>query len=877
MGNEAQEIDPKTIFLKDYRPPHYLVEHLSMDVQILAGNDVRVSAKTNFINNNEKKEPLVLNGEHLALKEISIDGKSLTIGEEYEVDETTLTIFNPPESFELRVTTQIDPEHNTALEGLYLSQGNFCTQCEPEGFRRITYYLDRPDVLTKFTVRIEADQDSYPVLLSNGNLIEEGKLDHGRHYVVFDDPFPKPCYLFALVAGELVYIQDSFTTMSGREVDLRIYVREGDQAQCDHAMASLKKAMKWDEDTYGREYEFDRFNIVAVSDFNMGAMENTSLNIFNTALVLAHQDTATDQDFLRVEGVIGHEYFHNWTGNRITCRDWFQLSLKEGLTVFRDQEFSSDMNSRAVQRIDDVTHLRRMQFAEDAGPLSHPVRPDNYIEINNFYTMTVYEKGAEVIRMQHTLLGPENYRKGTDLYFERHDGQAVTCEDFVQCMSDASGKDLTGQFSNWYNQAGTPEVNASGSYDENNKTFTLTLSQNIPPTPGQETKKPMLIPVATGLLGENGKEIQNTTILELSQESQDFVFENIPSRPVPSILRGFSAPVKLTTDLTDDDLRFLQIHDTDGFNQWEAGQKLCLRTICRMLDNTESGNEPQPDSLFIESFSNLLSQALDNNTDKALMARALSIPDIAMIAQERNIVDPQMIHDIRETVLQEITKENIDVITKIYEQNNIQENYDITPVSMGKRALKNKALSYLTQSKKPEHITLAKKQYDTANNMTDRMAALSALIDTNSTERDEALAHFYDTFKEYALVIDKWFSIQASAIRKTTLEDVNALKKHEAFTLRNPNRVRALYAAFAMNNPVCFHNSNGDGYNFLTQAVLELNEANPQIAARLLTPLKEWRRYTKDRQDKMKESLLRIKALPNLSNDVYEIVQKSLQ
>ncbi len=868
--------NPQTIYLKDYQPPLYLVEHTSMTFQILKGDDVRVTSKTQFIKNHDGEENLVLNGEHLVLKNVTLNDKRLESGTDFQVDNETLTLPCPGDSFTLEITTQIDPEHNTALEGLYLSQGNFCTQCEAQGFRRITYYLDRPDVLSKFTVRIEADKATYPVLLSNGNLIEEGDLDQGRHYTLWDDPFSKPCYLFALVAGTLVHIKDEFTTKSGRTVDLRIYVREGDQGQCRHAMESLKKAMKWDEDVYGREYELDRFNIVAVSDFNMGAMENTSLNIFNTALVLAHQDTATDFDFIRVEGVIGHEYFHNWTGNRITCRDWFQLSLKEGLTVFRDQEFSSDMNSRAVQRIDDVVKLRRMQFAEDAGPLAHPIRPDNYIEINNFYTMTVYEKGAEVIRMQHTLLGAENYRKGTDLYFERHDGEAVTCEDFVKCMSDASGKDLTGQFSNWYNQAGTPEITARGSYDEEAQTYTLTLTQYTPPTPGQDTKKPLLIPVATGLIGEDGKEIQETTILELTDSTQDFTFENVSSKPVPSILRGFSAPVKLKTDLNDDELRFLQIHDTDGFNRWEAGQTLALRMIGRMLDKTEKGEEPETDKKFITSFSDLLSQALEEDSDKALMARALALPDIAMIAQERNVVDPTMIYEVRKQVLDDLRRSQRAKLESLYRQNNTQTTFGISPDDMAERALKNTALAYLSTSERREDIERAKQQYDTAKNMTDRVAAISALINKTCAERKNVLAHYYEHFSAHALVIDKWFSLQASGIRKTTLEDIKQLRDHEAFNLRNPNRVRALYAAFAMNNPVSFHDVSGKGYAFLTDAILELNETNPQIAARLLTPMREWKRYTTDRQEKMKAALIQIRDTDNLSNDVYEIVQKSL-
>ncbi len=626
---------PKTIYLKDYQPPRYLARHVDLTFRIFDGRTAVVS-RVEYAKNHKGTEPLVLNGEHISLKAVRLNGQDTT---NYTHDDKTLTLPCPGEAFTLEIETEIVPEKNTRLEGLYMSGGNYCTQCEAEGFRTITYFQDRPDVLATFTTRVEADVKTCPVLLSNGNLVEEGKLDGGRHFTVWNDPFPKPCYLFALVAGDLVHIQDHFVTKNSRKVDLRIYVRAGDEGQCAHAMQSLIHSMKWDEDVYGREYELDRFNIVAVSDFNMGAMENTSLNIFNTALVLAHPETATDLDFERVESVIAHEYFHNWTGNRVTCRDWFQLSLKEGLTVFRDQEFSADLNSRSVARIDDVQNLRRMQFTEDAGPLAHPIRPDNYIEINNFYTMTVYEKGAEVIRMQHTLLGPETYRKATDLYFDRFDGQAVTCEDFVQCMEDASGQPLrSGSFFNWYKQAGTPEVSAKGVYDAAKRTYTLELTQTLPPTPGQLKKEPMVIPVAVGLVGPNGDDMivkppsgdskGTTHILQLTQPKQTFVFENVSSRPVPSILRNFSAPVKLTTDLTDDDFRFLMVHDSDGFNRWEAGQAYAMRCINAMLDNAETGQSFTVPAGLLDSLSSLLDQAVRDDEDIALIARALTLPGL---------------------------------------------------------------------------------------------------------------------------------------------------------------------------------------------------------------------------------------------------------
>lgn len=861
---------PKTVFLKDYRKPDYTVDHINLDFNLESGRAL-VTATTRFIKNHDGQEPLRLDGEHLDLISVKINGQPIT---DYLVDDKSLTIPCPGDEFTAEIVTSFDPAKNTRLEGLYMSGGNYCTQCEAEGFRTITYYPDRPDVLATFTTRIEADQKACPVLLSNGNLVEEGTLDNGRHFAIWHDPFMKPCYLFALVAGDLVHIQDHFTTMSGRQVDLRIYVRAGDEGQCTHAMDSLIRSMKWDEDVYGREYQLDRFNIVAVSDFNMGAMENTSLNIFNTALVLAHPDTATDQDFERVEGVIAHEYFHNWTGNRITCRDWFQLSLKEGLTVFRDQEFTADMHSSAVKRIDDVQLLRRMQFPEDSGPLAHPIRPDNYIEINNFYTVTVYEKGSEVIRMQHTLLGPETYRKGTDLYFDRYDGQAVTCEDFVQCMEDVSGLPLrSGQFFRWYNQAGTPEVTVKSHYDADRRRFTLEMQQTTPPTPGQPDKEPMLIPVAVGLVGPNGEDMdlgggQTTEVLHLSQAEQSFTFENIGTRPVPSILRNFSAPVKLKTDLSDDDLRFLMIHDSDGFNRWEAGQTYVSRVIHALLDRAESGDGFEIPGGLMDTLGSILEQAARPDTDKALMARALMLPDLSVIGQQRTTVYPHAIQDVRESIMQAIARAYAPELRGLYEASQ----GDSKPA----RALKNIILRYLSRGE-GQALELAKTQYDQAANMTDRVAALSVLADTDSSERNDAFADFYSRFADYPLVIDKWFALQAMAVRSATLDDVANLRSHEAFNLRNPNRVRSLYAAFAMNNPVSFHRPDGAGYAFLCGAVGELNAINPQIAARLLTPMRDWRRYETRLSSLMKAELEKLAALPDLSPDVYEVVSKTLK
>lgn len=858
---------PQTIYLKDYKPSPYKVRHVDLNFDIHEGYTV-VTAKTEFHAEPHTRDDLFLYGEDLELLEIAIDGAPVS---GHAIDAKGLTIPCPhKESFTLLIKTRIQPERNTRLEGLYQSGDTYCTQCEAEGFRRITYYLDRPDIMGTFTTRIEAEKKYYPVLLSNGNRMDHGDAGHGRHFATWHDPFPKPCYLFALVAGNLTHVQDTYTTSSGREVELYIYVRSGDEGQCGHAMESLKKSMKWDEDVYGLEYDLDLFNVVAVSDFNMGAMENKSLNIFNTALVFAQQETATDKDFIQVESVIAHEYFHNWSGNRVTCRDWFQLSLKEGLTVFRDQEFSSDLNSRPVQRIDDVAHLRRFQFPEDAGPLAHPIRPDNYIEINNFYTMTVYEKGAEIIRMTRTLLGDKAYRKATDLYFSRHDGQAVTCEDWLKCMEEAGGVDLS-QFRLWYSQAGTPDVEFSGAYDAAKKTYTANLSQKVPITPGQMVKKPMHIPVALGLVGPDGKDMASD-LVHLTQESQSFTFENIPHKPVPSVLRNFSAPVNLKTELEDEELQFLMTHDSDGFNRWEAGQRYFLRTLSYLIQ--QDADVPP---CFNKTYGGLLDTALKPDTDKALMSRALSIPDMSRIGQEQEVVDPDAIYAARNKLLESIKREHKEKLQKLYAENRSGKAFLITPPAMGQRALQNTVLGLLTSSCGKNCAALAKAQYDDANNMTDRLAALARLADMDSSEREAALHDFYERFKAYPLVIDKWFAVQACADRGGIMSDLERLYHHEDFTLKNPNRVRSLYAAFAMNNPVKFHAKDGAGYQFLKTAVVKLNTINPQIGARMLNPLREWRRYTADRQDNMRAALEDILKTPDLSPDIFEIAKKSVQ
>jgi aminopeptidase N len=871
MRTETSQL-PQTIYLKDYAPAPFLAQKIALKFELLADKTV-VTSTVDYVKNPAGiSHDLVLNGDQQTVRQVLLNGQDF---HDYVIADGNMTITNATNisdgKFALTIVSEIDPAGNTALEGLYQSQGNYFTQCEAEGFRRITYFQDRPDVLSVFSVRIEADKNTHPVLLSNGNLMAEGDMANGRHFTEWFDPFPKPCYLFALVAGDLVHIADSFTTMSNRKVDLRIYVRPGDETQCHHAMESLKKSMRWDEETYGREYELDRFNIVAVSDFNMGAMENTSLNIFNTALVLAQQETATDADFMSVEAVVGHEYFHNWTGNRVTCRDWFQLSLKEGLTVFRDQEFSADMNSRAVQRIDDVNTLRRMQFSEDASPLAHQVQPDSFIEISNFYTTTVYEKGAELIRMQHTLLGAETYRKATDLYFARHDGQAVTCNDFVQCMADASGHDMT-QFFLWYKQAGTPTLQVSSHFDATQQRYTLTFKQSQADASGKSDKKPLHIPIAVGLLDSQGKEILVTQILEMTEREQSFSFEGITARPVPSILRNFSAPVKLVTDLSDDDLRLLQIYDTDGFNKWEAGQTLALRNIERVMANSQADI-----STFIADFGNLIAQGLDEKNDKALLARALSLPEISVIAQNQAVIDPAAIDQARTHLLTQIKRAHKNVLATLYDANTDTGVFAITPEAMGKRALRNVLLEILTATKGTGCAARAKAHYFNANNMTDRVAALASLADSNQPEREEAFEHFYQTYKQYPLVVDKWFKLQAMGNRDSSFEDFAKLRQHPEFNIKNPNRVRSLYTAFSVYNPVKFHDPSGQGYALQRDVIIELNVINPQMAARQVIPFREWKRYTPQLQAHMQAALQTILDAPNLSNDVFEVVSKSLK
>ncbi len=863
-----------TIYRNEYQVPPYLVDEVSLTF-ILGDKECVIHTRTSLRKNEAYKgaAPLFLNGQELELLSLAIDNRELE-SQAYVKDEDGLTIHDVPDSFVLEATTRIYPDANTRLEGLYRSSGNFCTQCEAEGFHKITYYLDRPDVMARFTTRIEADKESCPVLLSNGNLLEEGELPEGRHYAVWQDPFPKPCYLFALVAGDLVFLQDNFVTRSGRNIDLRIYVQARNREKCDHAMRSLKKAMQWDEEVFGLEYDLDNFMIVAVDDFNMGAMENKGLNIFNSKYVLASQKTATDQDYLGIEGVIGHEYFHNWTGNRVTCRDWFQLSLKEGLTVFRDQEFSSDMNSRPVKRIDEVRILRNFQFREDAGPMAHPVRPDSYVEINNFYTVTVYNKGAEVIRMMHTLLGAQNFRKGIDLYFARHDGQAVTCDDFAAAMADASGMNLD-QFKLWYSQSGTPLLQVEEMWDQEAEEYSLKIRQSCPATPGQESKEAFHIPVAFGLLDGKGKDISlGEDLLHLRQEEETFHFSGISERPVLSLLRGFSAPVKVEPWQGREQLSFLMAHDSDPFNRWDAAFRLSESVILECAEKLQSGVSLTLDPLFVHAVEKVL---VDKESDKSLLAMALNLPEESYLAQQMDVVDPDNLHQARTYVRQELASTLKEELRAVWEANREQGNYSLSPEAMGRRSLKNSCLSYLLSSKHPEarDVDMALAQYQEGGNMTDVIAVLAALSHCDIPERQELLESFYEKWKADGLVMDKWLILQATSSLPATLKSVLALMEHPAFSISNPNKVRSLIGAFGSNH-VHFHAKDGEGYRFLADQILFLDSRNPQIASRLTTPFAAWRRYDEQRQELMKEQLQRIGAKDGLSGDVFEMVRRSL-
>lgn len=870
MGQDQHTVN----YRKDYLPSEYLIETTELDFELNKASTL-VTSTVCYVRNPESAKvtgSLVLDGEDLILKSIRLNNTTLT-EQDYILGENSLTILDVPESFTLEIITEIFPDQNSSLDGLYLSNGNYCTQCEAEGFRKITYYLDRPSVLAKFTTRVAANKKDFPVLLSNGNKIETGELDNGRHYAIWRDPFPKPSYLFALVAGDLVSLDDTFITKSGKEVLLQIFVEKRNQEKCQHAMASLKKSMRWDEEVYGLEYDLDIYMIVAVDDFNMGAMENKGLNIFNSKYVLALPETATDQDFLSIESVIAHEYFHNWTGNRVTCRDWFQLSLKEGLTVFRDQEFSADLNSRAVQRINDVKILRDYQFKEDASAMAHPIRPDSYVEINNFYTVTIYNKGAEVIRMIHTLLGKENFRKGMDLYFARHDGQAVTCEDFVLAMEAGSGIDLS-RFRNWYRQAGTPTVSVEELWDEEKQTYSVTLTQSCPPTPEKEIKEPFHIPIKFGLLDRNGQEIsipQTGNLLELTEEKQTFSFDKLDHKPTLSILRDFSAPVKIDFLRSREELVFLMKHDSDYFNRWDAAWSLSNEIILEVAEQNRSGNKLSLDPLFSQGFKTLLQ---DKEADPALIAQAINLPQERYLAQQMETVDVESLHLARNFVKSELAKEHTDLLKEVYNRLNVDEEYSITPETIGKRSLKNSVLDYLAVFDEKDVCDLFEQQYKTSNNMTDTIGVLSSIKDSESSLRKNLFEDFYQRWKKDPLVMDKWFALEANSISDNWLENIEKLMLYPEFSMKNPNKVRSVIGVFANNNHRCFHTADGSGYKFLTEQLIFLNKINPQIASRLGTAFSSWKKYDAKRKELIAEQLDRILAIEGLSKDLYEIISK---
>jgi len=874
----------QTKLLKDYAPPDYLIEEVELDVA-LSPKAARIASKLRLRPNPKVAtggRPLVLDGEGLTLVHIALDGSPLAPGD-YALTEGKLTVGGvPAHPFTLEVVTLCDPEANTELSGLYRSRGTYCTQCEPEGFRRITYFLDRPDVLAVYTVRIEADRTTTPILLSNGNPIDQGDIPGtDRHYAVWHDPFPKPSYLFALVGGDLACVRDSFTTASGREVALAIYVEPGKEDRCGWAMESLKRAMRWDEERFGLEYDLDVFNIVAVSDFNMGAMENKGLNIFNDKLVLARPDTASDADYHSIESVIAHEYFHNWTGDRVTCRDWFQLCLKEGLTVFRDQEFTSDVRTGPVERIIDARMLKTHQYPEDAGPLAHPVRPGSYIEINNFYTSTVYEKGAEVCRMLQTLLGREDFRKGIDLYFERHDGEAATVENFVDAMADVSGRDLS-QFMLWYTQSGTPELACSLDYDPHAKTARLHVSQVVPPTPGQTSKEPMLIPLKVGLIGANGDELPlklngetlTDGLLEVTKREQVFEFHDVPAAPTPSLLRDFSAPVRLTTNLDSNQIEFLMMHDSDPFNRWQATQTYAGNLLTAAARNGDASQVTGTEAARLAQA--LATTARDDSLLPAYRAETLKLPSESDIARElsRN-VDTDAVHTARDTLRAKIGSTIGDTLSELYTSATASGSFSPDPESVGRRALRNAALDLLVATEAPDEIARAERHYREASNMTDAIMALSILSHLQSPVRDAALEHFYARWEDEPLVLDKWFAVQARATRPDSVETVQALLTHKKFSLKNPNRVRALIGSFAQANPSGFNRADGAGFGLLAEQALAIDSFNPHVAARLLGAFESWRTLEPGRQAHAKATLADL-AGQSLSTDSYEIVTKTL-
>ena len=878
MMRDAQ---PESIYLKDYQAPHFVIEetHLRFDLfEDCAQVDSRLVMRRNREQHADLEAPLVLVGNQLELLAITVDG--ITLGDDdYLLEGESLTIYKVSDSFELAISNRIEPQNNTALEGLYKSGGMFCTQCEAEGFRRITYYLDRPDVMSIFTTEVIADKAKYPILLSNGNAISECDLEDGRHSVSWHDPHRKPCYLFALVAGDLMVKEDSFTTMNGRNVELKIFVEPQNIDKTDYAMDALKRSMKWDEDKYGREYDLDIFMIVAVDDFNMGAMENKGLNIFNSSCVLANPQTATDASYLRIEAIVAHEYFHNWSGNRVTCRDWFQLSLKEGFTVYRDSQFTADMNSAAVKRIEDASIMRTVQFAEDAGPMAHPVQPDSFMEISNFYTVTIYEKGSEIVGMIHKLLGAKGFRKGSDLYFDRHDGQAVTINEFVSAMEDANNISLT-QFKRWYKSAGTPVVNVESYYDAVAKTYTLTFNQSC--------EEPFLIPIELGLIGRNGQEINaelasglinkrdayKKGIFQLTEKEQVLVFTDVKEEPVPSLLRDFSAPIKLNYDYSRDQLMFLMQHDSDGFNRWDAGQNLALDVVYEVMQQMSEGVQPKVDTRLITAYSSVLKR---DDIDYAMLAKMLLLPSVSYIAETQDVIDILAISQARSHVQSVLAEALAKDLAELYKKLNVQQGYLPEPEQMAQRGLKNAALSYLLKTDKKAYCDLAMAQFDNSDNMTDSMAALASLVNSvHKAPAEVALETFYSKWQAEPLVVNQWLAVQAGSAEYGTLENINKLLEHDAFDIKNPNKVRSVIGAFAGQSLINFHALDGSGYQLLADKIILLNKLNPQIASRLVAPLSKWRRYVDSQAQQMKQQLQRIMDQEGLSKDVYEVVSKSL-
>ncbi len=879
---DVANAEPQAVHLTDYRPPTFTATHVSMLFDLHEGH-AHVVTTTRYERHpaGDGGDELVLLGEDFELVAVKLDDRTLAASE-FKTNDSSLTLAPGSDAFTLEITTRLEPQNNKALAGLYRSGSTFCTQMEAEGFRRVTYFLDRPDVLAVYDVRIEADKTSYPVLLSNGNPGATGDLKNGRHFAEWQDPHPKPCYLFALVGGRLGLVEDTFKTMSGRTVPLKIWCDPGNESRCAHAMDSLKRSMAWDEQVFGLEYDLDIFQIVAVHDFNMGAMENKGLNIFNASVVLANTETATDGDFQRIEGVVAHEYFHNWTGNRVTCRDWFQLSLKEGLTVFRDQEFSSDTNSRPVQRISDVRRLRDAQFPEDAGPLAHPIRPESFIKIDNFYTSTVYEKGAEVIRMMHTLLGSEGFRRGMDLYFERHDGQAVTCDDFVAAMEDSNSTDLT-TFRRWYRQAGTPTVTTRGTWEAGAGTYTLSVEQNVPATPGQPDKEPAHIPLSIALLARDGSELpmhvegvfdgQTSGVLNITEAAQSFTFTELASEPVPSLFRGFSAPVRVVDDIDDEARLFLATHDTDAFNRWEAAQTLAATCLLRAVnERAATGAFTVPQAL-VDMAAALLA---DESLDPALLAEALVLPGESDLGDRMTVVDVEGIHEVRRAAKHAIAGACEAALVARYEKHKAATNGEIDATAFGHRALQNVCLSYLASLGGEAHVERVYAQFTEARTMTEQFAALAILTNLETPRRIEALAAFRDRFGHDALVLNKWFSVQASASRDGAFEEVVALTEDASFDISNPNRARSVYGALAR-TPTLFHRADGKGYRLIADAVLAIDKLNPVFAGRVAGVFSQWRRYDDARQALIRTELERILAVDDLSANSFEIIDKTLR